>query len=78
MPYALGTRPRFVLQGIARRWQRRVSYQVRSDVRGRFEIGPLTIRIADPFGLIELRRLVPGTAAAGRHAAHRWRSPRSR
>ena len=61
MPYALGTRPRFVLQGIARQWQRRVSYQVRSDVRGRFEIGPLTIRIADPFGLIELRRMVPGT-----------------
>jgi len=63
VPYALGTRPRFVLQGIARRWQRQVTYQVRSDVRGRFEIGPLTIRIADPFGLIELRRLVPGTAA---------------
>ncbi len=62
VPYALGTRPRFVLQGIARQWQRRVSYQVRSDVRGRFEIGPLTIRIADPFGLIELRRLVPGVA----------------
>jgi uncharacterized protein (DUF58 family) len=60
VPYALGTRPRFVLQGIARQWQRRVSYQVRSDVRGRFEIGPLTIRIADPFGLIELRRMVPG------------------
>ncbi len=62
VPYALGTRPRFVLQGIARQWQRRVSYQVRSDVRGRFEIGPLTIRIADPFGLIELRRMVPGVA----------------
>ncbi len=61
VPYALGTRPRFVLQGIARKWHRRVSYQVRSDVRGRFEIGPLTIRIADPFGLIELRRMVPGT-----------------
>ena len=62
VPYALGTRPRFVLQGIARQWHRRVSYQVRSDVRGRFEIGPLTIRIADPFGLIELRRMVPGIA----------------
>lgn len=60
VPYALGTRPRFVLQGIARQWERRVSYQVRSDVRGRFEIGPLTIRISDPFGMIELRRLVPG------------------
>jgi uncharacterized protein (DUF58 family) len=62
VPYALGTRPRFVLQGIARQWQRRVSYQVRSDVRGRFEIGPLTIRIADPFGLVELRRSIHGTA----------------
>ncbi|WP_183100672.1 DUF58 domain-containing protein [Nocardioides pelophilus] len=62
VPYALGTRPRFVLQGVARQWQRRVSYQVRSDVRGRFEIGPLTIRIADPFGLVELRRSIPGTA----------------
>ena len=62
VPYALGTRPRFVLQGVARQWQRRVSYQVRSDVRGRFDIGPLTIRIADPFGLIELRRMVPGVA----------------
>ncbi|KAA1417926.1 DUF58 domain-containing protein [Nocardioides humilatus] len=62
VPYALGTRPRFVLQGIARQWRRRVSYQVRSDVRGRFEIGPLTIRIADPFGLVEIRRAVPGTA----------------
>ena len=62
VPYALGTRPRFVLQGIARQWRRRVSYQVRSDVRGRFEIGPLTIRIADPFGLVEIRRAVPGIA----------------
>lgn len=63
VPFALGTRPRFVLQGVSRRWQRRVGYQVRSDVRGRFEIGPLTIRIADPFGLIELRRIIPGTAS---------------
>jgi uncharacterized protein (DUF58 family) len=62
VPYALGTRPRFVLQGIARQWHRRVSYQVRSDVRGRFEIGPLTIRIADPFGLVEIRRAIPGIA----------------
>ncbi|WP_183094092.1 DUF58 domain-containing protein [Nocardioides stalactiti] len=62
VPYALGTRPRFVLQGIARQWERQVTYQVRSDVRGRFEIGPVTLRIADPFGLVELRRALPGTA----------------
>ena len=30
------------------------TYQVRSDVRGRFEIGPMTVRVSDPFGLVEL------------------------
>jgi uncharacterized protein (DUF58 family) len=31
-------------------------YQVRSDVRGRFEIGPMSVRVSDPFGLVELGR----------------------
>ena len=56
VPYVLGTRPRFVLGGIGPGWRRHVSYQVRSDVRGRFEIGPMTVRVGDPFGLIELGR----------------------
>jgi uncharacterized protein (DUF58 family) len=56
LPYVLGNRPRFVLEGIARGWRRHVSYQVRSDVRGRFEIGPMTVRVNDPFGLVELGR----------------------
>ena len=56
VPYVLGTRPRFVLDGIGQGWRRHVTYQVRSDVRGRFEIGPMTVRVSDPFGLIELGR----------------------
>ena len=56
VPYVLGTRPRFVLEGISHGWHRSVSYQVRSDLRGRFEIGPMTVRVADPFGLVELGR----------------------
>ncbi|GAA2153338.1 DUF58 domain-containing protein [Nocardioides koreensis] len=56
VPYVLGTRPRFVLEGIGQGWRRHVTYQVRSDVRGRFEIGPMTVRVSDPFGLIELGR----------------------
>lgn len=56
LPYVLGNRPRFVLEGIGHGWRRHVSYQVRSDVRGRFEIGPMTIRVNDPFGLVELGR----------------------
>lgn len=56
VPYVLGTRPRFVLEGIGHGWRRHVTYQVRSDVRGRFEIGPMSVRVSDPFGLIELGR----------------------
>jgi len=63
VPYALGSRPRFVLQGLGREWERSVAYGLRSDVRGRFEIGPLTVRVADPFGLVEVRRTLPGTAS---------------
>jgi hypothetical protein len=63
VPYALGTRSRFVLRGLSRHWERKVSYQVRSDVRGAFEIGPLALRVADPFGLVELRRTFPGTSS---------------
>ncbi|GAA1769287.1 DUF58 domain-containing protein [Nocardioides hankookensis] len=56
VPYVLGTRPRFVLEGISQGWRHSVSYQVRSDVRGRFEIGPMSVRVSDPFGLVELGR----------------------
>ncbi|MCD4534752.1 DUF58 domain-containing protein [Nocardioides sp. cx-169] len=56
VPYVLGTRPRFVLEGIGHGWRRHVTYQVRSDVRGRFEVGPMSVRVSDPFGLVELGR----------------------
>ncbi len=56
VPYVLGTRPRFVLEGIGHGWRRDVTYQIRSDVRGQYEIGPMTVRVSDPFGLVELGR----------------------
>ncbi len=56
VPYALGTRPRYVLDGIERGGTRVLSYPLRSDLRGKFEIGPLEVRIADAFGLVELGR----------------------
>lgn len=63
VPYVLGTRPRFVLEGIGHGWRRQVTYQVRSDIRGRFEIGPMTVRVSDPFGMVELGRAFRTTAA---------------
>lgn len=56
LPYALGTRPRFVLEGIGHGWRQTVTHQVRSDVRGRFELGPMSVRVNDPFGMVELGR----------------------
>jgi uncharacterized protein (DUF58 family) len=56
VPYVLGSRPRFVLDRIEPRGRREVTYQVRSDVRGRYQIGPLAIRLTDPFGMCELQR----------------------
>ncbi|MCU1692008.1 MAG: hypothetical protein JWM64_1099 [Frankiales bacterium] len=56
LPYTLGGRPRFVLDRVEPQGQRTVVYPVRSDVRGRFRIGPLSVRLTDPFGLVELTR----------------------
>lgn len=56
VPYVLGSRARFVLDGIGRGWKREVTYEVRSDVRGRYGIGPMSIRVQDPFGLVEIGR----------------------
>ncbi|WP_408899137.1 DUF58 domain-containing protein [Nocardioides sp. R1-1] len=62
LPYALGGRARFVLQGLGGAWERTVSYPVRSDIRGRYVVGPVVARLADPFGLVERRRAIGGTA----------------
>ncbi|GAA3468113.1 DUF58 domain-containing protein [Nonomuraea roseola] len=56
VPYALGARPRFVLDRVESKGIREIDYRVRSDLRGRYTIGPLSVRITDPFGLVELTR----------------------
>ncbi|WP_405981077.1 DUF58 domain-containing protein [Streptomyces sp. NBC_00158] len=56
VPYVLGPRPRFVLDRVESGGRREVSYRVRSDLRGRYPLGPLQLRLTDPFGLVELTR----------------------
>src|SRR6266702_72800 len=63
IPYALGTRPRYVLDGVERGGVRELNYPLRSDLRGKFTIGPLEVRIADSFGLVELGRSFATTSA---------------
>ena len=53
LPGSLGTAPRFVLERMTARWQHKLRYRVRADLRGRYEIGPLNVRVTDPFGLVE-------------------------
>jgi uncharacterized protein (DUF58 family) len=61
VPYAVGSRPRFVLDRVEPRGHRTIAYPVRSDVRGRFTIGPISLRLTDPFGLCELHRSFTAT-----------------
>jgi uncharacterized protein (DUF58 family) len=52
-----------VISRIESRGAREVAYPVRSDVRGRFVVGPLSLRFADLFGLVELTRSFTSTDA---------------
>jgi uncharacterized protein (DUF58 family) len=56
IPYVLGHRPRFVVDRVSPNWRRTVTYPVKSDVRGMFQVGPLMLTVADPFGLVETSR----------------------
>ncbi|MEV0531539.1 DUF58 domain-containing protein [Kitasatospora sp. NPDC050463] len=56
VPYVLGPRPRFVLDRVEPHGHREVSYRVRSDLRGRYPLGPLQLRLSDPFGMCEVNR----------------------
>ena len=61
LPYVLGGRPRFVLDRLEPNGVREVSYPVRADIRGRYRVGPLSVRLTDPFGLCELTRSFTST-----------------
>lgn len=56
LPYLLGGHPRFILESIEGGGSRELTYRIRSDVRGRFDLGPLSVRVADAFGMVEISR----------------------
>jgi len=62
VPLALGRRPRFVLQGIAGGGSREFKYQLGSDARGKYTVGPLQVRVADSFGLVSISRAFSSTS----------------
>lgn len=62
LAYALGDRPRMILPRMRPGETVGLTYRVRSHVRGRHQLGPLTVRLVDPFGLAERAGVHPGTA----------------
>jgi len=62
VPWALGQRPRFVIGPILPRHSRTVRYQVAAEVRGSYDLGPLLVRVTDPFGMLDLHRRFTSTS----------------
>jgi len=54
IPWALGTRPRFVIEAMRGGERRAVEYTVGAEQRGLYKIGPLRVRVSDPTGMAEI------------------------
>ena len=74
---ALGDRPRFLLGQLGAGEVRQVEYAVRSHLRGRHPLGPLTVVLRDPFGLTNRFAEVGGDRRHRRAASHRPAGGRS-
>ncbi|OZM74424.1 DUF58 domain-containing protein [Amycolatopsis antarctica] len=56
LPYALGARPRFVVERLPHRPPVALRYPVNPVLRGVHQVGPLRATVTDPFGLCEFER----------------------
>lgn len=56
--FVLGERPRFLLPRLEPGARRRLTYAIRSQVRGRHRLGPIALQQQDPFGLTHVDLLV--------------------
>lgn len=63
LAYALGDPPHLLVPRLERDEVRHLHYRVRSHVRGHHAVGPLTVRVVDPFGLATRSVGVPGRSA---------------
>ena len=61
LPWELGAAPRFVLDRMEAGGSREVTYRLTSPVRGRWTVGPVAVRIVDPFGLCTVSRSFAAT-----------------
>ncbi|HEX2289566.1 MAG TPA: DUF58 domain-containing protein, partial [Pseudonocardiaceae bacterium] len=62
VPYALGGKPRFVIEHLPRHTGTQLRYAVHPTLRGVQQLGPLKATITDPFGLAEFDRELAQTS----------------
>jgi uncharacterized protein (DUF58 family) len=58
--YALGTRPRFIVERLPHDHRVPLNYPLRPTLRGVQQIGPLRAKVTDPFGICEFERELIG------------------
>lgn len=61
VPQQLGRRPRFAIHQFSGEWERVLTYPLIGLARGRYEVGPLLVRVLDPFGLARIDRAFRAT-----------------
>lgn len=62
LPGRLTGRARFVLDPLSGRESRTVSYRIPGLGRGHYRVGPLRVRLSDPFGMVDLSRSFTATS----------------
>ena len=62
LPAALGEHQRFVVEPLPAGGQTTLRYLVRTQNRGRYPLGPMHVRVADPTGMVDLDQTLPSTA----------------
>jgi uncharacterized protein (DUF58 family) len=62
LPYQLGQPARFVVPGIAGEDRELLNYEINAGARGRYTVGPLVVRLSDPFGLAQVTSELAGTS----------------
>jgi len=63
LPPALGEPQRFAINPLAPGRQTALHYLVRTEYRGRYPLGPLHVKVADPFGMVNLDQTLASTAS---------------
>ena len=63
LPAALGEPKRFVVGPLRQGATTTLSYLVKTEHRGRYPLGPMHVRVADPIGMVDLDHTIPSAAS---------------